>query len=368
MAIVAANVGTGALAGGAAVGIEIFFVLAGYLTATVLVAEGHIGIADTARFIGRRARRVLPALLTVLGGVSLLVLTTRPDALDRLGPDIRATLVGLGNWHLLVRAAADQSASGPSFLEHLWAMAAGTQLTLLVIVALLLVRSRRGRAGLRLAALGLAIGSTVWLAVLSLSAGVPERALYGTDTRAAGLLIGVALGLTLRPAAAGELSGARARRLQLVGLLALAGLLAMMAVGGGALVWLTRGGLLLVDLLAAIVIAVIVRGARLDGMLAAMVVRWIGLRSYAIYLWHWPALLALGGPVAMRRPMVAAIYVVVVVVLADLTYRFVEIPLGGVRRVPANGAIGAPMLAVRTTAIACGSACAAALLIGPPQA
>lgn len=367
VAIVAANVGIGGLAGGAAVGIEIFFVLVGYLTAAVLVARGHVGVVDIARFIGRRARRVLPALLTVLGGVSLLVLTARPDALDRLGPDIRATLVGLGNWYLVLRAAAP-AASGPSFLEHLWALAAGAQLTLLVAVVLLLVRSRRGRAGLRLAAMVLAVGSTSWLAVLSISTEVPERALYGTDTRAAGVLIGVALGLTLRPAAAGGLSALRARRLQLLGLLAVVGLLAIMTVGGGALVWLTRGGLLLIDLLAAIVIAVVVRGARLDGMLGALPLRWIGLRSYAIYLWHWPVLLALGGPVGMRRPVVAAIYVAVVIVLADLTYRFVEIPLGGVRRVPANGMIGAPMFAVRTTAIACGSACAAALLAGPPQA
>lgn len=364
LAIVVGATGHGALPAGVDVGLEIFFVLSGYLTARLLVAHQQVSVAHVARFVGRRARRVLPALLTMLGGVSLLVLTTRPDVLERLGPDIRATLVGIGNWHLIRYT----SVSAPSFLEHLWALAVGAQLTLLVAGTLLVVRSRRGRAVLRLAGLVLAIGATVALAVLSVTAAVPERALYGTDTRAAGMLIGVVLGLSLRPPSDGRMPVARARRLQVLGLVALVGLLAVMAVGGGALVWLTRGGLLLVDVLAAIVIAVVVRRARLDGMLGAVGLRWIGVRSYAMFLWHWPVLLALGGPATVRQPAVTAIYVVAVVVLADLTYRFVEIPLGGARHVPSNGTIGAPAIAVRTTAIACGSASAAALLTGPPQA
>lgn len=366
VAVVVAATGYRWLPGGVLVGIEIFFVLAGYLLATLLVVEGQIGAADVARVIGRRARRVLPALLTLLGGVSLLVLTTRPDALERLGPDLRSALVGLGNWHLIA-SASGSTASGPSFLEHLWALAVGAQLTLIVAVALLLVRSPRGRAVLRLVAVVLAVGSAIALAALTMTAAVPERALYGTDTRATGLLVGVVLGLTLRPPVEQTLRAPYAHRLQMVGLLGLFGLLAMMTVGGGALVWLPRGGLLLVDLLAALVIAVIVRGARLNGMLGAPGLRWIGLRSYAIFLWYWPVLLALGGPAAVRRPMITAVYVVAVVVLADLTYRFVEVPLGGARHVPSNGAIGAPAVAARTTAIACGSACAVALLIGPPQ-
>jgi peptidoglycan/LPS O-acetylase OafA/YrhL len=361
-----ASTGHGLLPGGAAVGIEIFFVLAGYLLAATLDAGGPIGAADVVRFVGRRARRVLPALLTVLGGVSLLVLATRPDALDRLGADIRATLVGLGNWYRLGGVAAPP-ASGPSFLEHLWPLAIGVQLTLLVAVAMLVLRSRRARSALRLGAVVLAVGSTAALGVMSMTAAAPERALYGTDTRATGLLIGVALGLTLRPTEDGRVPASRARRLQVLGLLALVGLLASMTLGGGAIVWLARGGLLLVDLLTAIVIAVIVRGARLDGMLGARGLRWIGVRSYAIYLWHWPVLLALGGPVAMRQPVIAVAFVAVVLVLADLTYRYVEIPLGGARRVPGNGTIGASTVAMRTTAVACGAACAVALLTGPPQ-
>ncbi|MBW3603923.1 MAG: acyltransferase [Actinobacteria bacterium] len=364
MAVVVGATGHGAIPAGAAVGLEIFFVLSGYLTVRLLVAHEQVSLAHVARFVGRRARRVLPALLTMLGGVSLLVLTARPDVLERLGPDIRATLVGAGNWHL-VRYT---SASAPSFLEHLWALAVGAQLTLVVAVVLLVVRSRRGRAVLRLAGLVLAVGSAVALAMLSMTAAVPERALYGTDTRAAGMLLGVVLGLSLRPPLEGGLPPPRARRLQVLGLVAFVGLLAAMTFGGGALVWLTRGGLLVVDVLAVIVIAVIVRGARLDGMLGAVGLRWIGVRSYALYLWHWPVLLALGGPATVRQPVVTAVYVVAVVVLADLTYRFVEIPLGGARHVPSNGTIGAPAIAVRTTAIACGSASAAALLTGPPQA
>lgn len=365
--IVLSHAGHDWIPGGGTTGVEIFFVLSGYLTSSLLLAlDGASRLGTLARSYGRRARRALPALLTLLGGVSLLVLTTRPDELYRLGPQLRATLVGLVNWQLIVSAGTATAAPSPSFLEHLWPIAVGAQVTALVVAAIVLTGSRRGRARLRLVTLLLAAASTAALVALAMTAEVPQRALYGTDTRATGLLVGVLLALALPAASARAVTGARARRLQVLGTAALVGLLATMAVGGG-LQWLARGGALLTDVLTAIVIAVVVRGAPLDRLLGALGMRWVGLRSYALYLWHWPVLLALGGPVVVHRPALTALYLVVVLVLADLTFRFVEVPLGRIRRVQGNGAIGRPGLAVRTTAIACGAACAAALLTGQPR-
>jgi peptidoglycan/LPS O-acetylase OafA/YrhL len=352
--------------GGAATGIEVLFVLSGYLTVSLLLAvDRPPGIAGLARSTGRRARRMLPALLTVLGGVSILVLLTRPEAVDRLGTDIRFALVGLSNWQL-IRAAGETGSA--SFLEHLWAPAVGAQLTVGVLVAVVLTRTRRQRALLRLVGLVLALAATIALGVVAAAAALPERALWGTDTRAAGLLLGMVLGLALPAGRITAVDGARARRLQVLGMGALLGLLAIMALGGGAL-FVTRGGLLLIDLLTVTVIAVIVRGAPLDRALGVTGLRWVGLRSWPLYLWHWPVLLALGGPAVVHAPAKTALYLGIVLVLADLTYRFVEVPLARIRQTPGNGRVGRPGMAVRTTAIACGAASAAALLTGqaPPS-
>ncbi len=351
--------------GGAAAGLEVLFVLSGYLTVSLLLAvDRPPGLPGLARAAGRRARRMLPALLTVLGGVSILVLLTRPDAVDRLGADIRAALFGVSNWQLIRTAAETGSAS---FLEHLWAPAAGAQLTVGVLVAVVLTRTRRHRALLRLVGLVLALASTIALGVVAVSADLPERALWGTDTRAAGLLLGMVLGLALPAGRVAAVDAARARRLQLLGVGALLGLVLTMAFGGGA-VFVTRGGLLLTDVLTVMVIAVVVRGAPLDRMLGVTGLRWVGLRSWPLYLWHWPVLLALGGPAVVHTPSRTALYLAIVVVLADVTYRFVEVPLARIRQTPGNGTVGRPGMAVRTTAVACGAACAAALLTGqaPP--
>lgn len=351
------------LPGGRVAGIEVLFVVSGYLTvATVTAADRPLHVAGAAGALAARARRVLPALLTLLGGVSLLVLATQPDGLFRLGGEIRATLLGVVNWQLIM--AADDSAV-PSSLSHLWPLAVGAQLTLVVVAARVAASSPRARAVLRLAAVVLALSAAIALAVLAEGAPIAERLLYGTDTRATGLLLGVALGLTVTPAPHGAVAGIRGRRLRTVGLLALVAILVTMRVGREGAAWIGAGGPLLTDLLAVLAVAVIVRGSA-PGPLSAAGLQWLGLRSYAIYLWHWPLIVALGGPAAVARPATTALYLLAVVVLGDITYRFVEVPLGATWRVEGSGTAGRTGLAVGVAALACGAACAAALLTSAP--
>jgi peptidoglycan/LPS O-acetylase OafA/YrhL len=309
--------------------------------------------------VAPRARRVLPALLTLLGGASLLVLSTQPDGLFRLGAEIRGALLGIINWQLIATSGTDTTA--PSSLAHLWPVAVGAQLTLVVIVGLAAATTPRARAVLRLAAVVLALAASIALVVLTGGAQVGDRLLYGTDTRATGLLLGAALGLTVVPVRGRAVPGMRGRRLRTVGLLAVLGLVATMLVGAEGAAWIGAGGPLLTDLLAMLAVAVIVRGAA-AGPLAATGLQWLGLRSYAIYLWHWPVIVALGGPAAVARPVTTAVYLLLVVVLGDLTYRYVEVPLGATWRVEGSGTAGRTGFAVGVAALACGSACAAALL------
>ena len=363
--VVLAAAGHPWIPGGGVTGIEVLFVVSGYLTAATVTARGVPlrGVA-AAGAVASRARRVLPALLTLLGGVSLLVLATQPEGLFRLGGEIRATLLGVVNWQLISSSGAD--APAPSSLAHLWPVAVGAQLTLVVIVGLVAATTPRARAVLRLVVIVAALAASVALVVLSDGAQVADRLLYGTDTRATGLLLGAALGLTVVPAPAGAVPGARGRRLRAVGLLAVLGLVATMLVGGEGPGWIGAGGPLLTDLLALLAVAVIGRGAA-AGPLAATGLQWLGLRSYAIYLWHWPVIVALGGPTAVARPATTAVYLLSVIVLGDLTYRYVEVPLGAGWRVEGSGTAGRTGFAAGVAALACGSACAAALLTSGPR-
>jgi len=107
-----------------------------------------------------------------------------------------------------------------------------------------------------------------------------------------------------------------------------------------------------------------VRGDDVDRLFGAVPLRWLGLRSYGIYLWHWPVLIGLGGPATVGRWPNSVLYLTITVALADLTYRFVEVPLCRMRRVRGTGRIGRPSMAVRAMAVACGAATVAALLTG----
>jgi len=364
VAVVFADGGAGWMSGGF-LGIEMLFVISGYLMTTLLVREHRArSRVDLVRFWARRARRVLPALLTVLGGVSIFVLVLRPDELHRLGPDVRAALASTTNWHLILSPAARAGAAVPSMLQHLWSVAIGVQFAVWWPLLFALLHRRRGLRRLRAVAWLLAVASAIAMVVVALRLG-PVRAFYGTDTRASGLLIGAALGLAVRPGSAtAQVTGAPARRLRVLSLLVLAGLVVILTVSEARSVWLLRGGILLVAILTALMLAAVVRGDDVDRLFGAVPLRWLGLRSYGIYLWHWPVLIGLGGPATVGRWPNSVLYLTITVALADLTYRFVEVPLCRMRRVRGTGRIGRPSMAVRAMAVACGAATVAALLTG----
>jgi peptidoglycan/LPS O-acetylase OafA/YrhL len=340
LAVLAYHAGFGVAQGGF-LGVEVFFVISGYLITALLLAEHRrSGRIDTVRFWLRRARRLLPALFLLLGATLGFALVVLPEEVARLRMDTLAAFAYVTNWHLI---AGDQSyfetIGRPSLFMHLWSLAIEEQFYLLwplVLVALLAVGRR---AGLALTLAG-AVGSAAWMAFLFNPGSDPSRLYYGTDTRLTGLLLGAALAFAWVPeVAAGEDGPSRprvwtsrrvGRLVELPGLAGLAVLAAFFVWADAFAPFLYRGGLALVALATVAVIAAAVHPrSRLGPLLDRGPMRWIGTRSYGIYLWHWPVF-------ALTRPDLdlnldpAALLAVrfgLTAIIAEASYRFVEAPI-----------------------------------------
>lgn len=341
---------------GGFLGVDVFFVISGFLIATLLISEhGLSGRIALASFWRRRARRLLPAL-----GVVLLVCTSAAYFVDRdLLVDIGAQILGASlfasNW-VFIALGSDYFAQGhPELFRNTWSLAIEEQFYVvlpLVLLFALRMRSRTTRA-LFFALFGIA--SAVWMGVLFAQGTSSTRVYFGTDTHVFGLLLGVALAcLTGAPSALRAASEYRS-----VARFSRAGkplarwqqfaLLAVGTVGLAVLIWLAlnlregspesfMGGFQLATVaVLAVVWAATRPGAWLGVALDVQPLRWIGERSYGIYLWHWPVLLIVGalaaeaGASSWSAPVLTLI---ITLALAALSYRFIEQPVRriGLRR------------------------------------
>ena len=188
---------------GGFLGVEVFFVISGYLITSLLLAEWRAdhGIA-LGSFWARRARRLLPALFAMLAVVSAAALIFAPDAVPELRRGIPAALVYMTNWYEIVRKQSYFARFGrPPLLLHLWSLAVEEQFYLIWPPLLLLgVRRTRGRRRPRVyAALGGAAASALAGYLLYHPGVDPSRVYYGTDTRASGLLLGAVLAMGWTP-------------------------------------------------------------------------------------------------------------------------------------------------------------------------
>ncbi|MBO3095994.1 acyltransferase family protein [Cellulomonas dongxiuzhuiae] len=348
---------------GGFLGVDVFFVLSGYLVATLVLEEVEAtGRFRTGRFLARRVRRLVPALLAVLAGAAAAGLVAR-DALTSLRGDLLAALTYTSNWWQVVADRSYFELTGrPPLLQHLWSLAVEAQFYLAVpLVALLALRAGRARVG-QVAAV-LTVASTVAMGVLAARAGMPvpqdpTRVYVGTDTHAMGLLLGVAAATVWRPWRTWRATGSWAaergdavRRFEagvtdVAGVLALAGVVACVALVDEFSVGLYRGGFLAFAGLTVVLVGAAADPAGLLGRaLARQPLRWLGERSYGIYLWHWPVLMLTRPDQDVTLPDWAAplVRVGVTLLVAEASYRWVEMP---VRR----GALGRAVVRLRTPA------------------
>lgn len=330
---------------GGYLGVDVFFVLSGFLISSIIFFEvERSGKLDFKRFYIRRARRLLPALFAVLFASSLLALFFAQDAVAKLREDIIASLFYVTNWWNI---ASDQSyfeAMGRApMLQHLWSLAVEEQFYLLWPVVLIIAYKWRGRLGVRRVALIGALASTALMFVLSLAMDMPggndpSRLYFGTDTHAMGLLLGAALATVWRPQHLPKQLPAQPKMLlSLIGLGAI-GLIALFYFTATEDSWfMYRGGFLIFAGITAVLIAVSTHPAvRSSRILSTQPLKYIGQRSYGIYLWHWPIFVVLrpGIDIGLEGLPAFALQLSLTLVCAELSYRFIEQPIR-------NGAIKA---------------------------
>ncbi len=328
---------------GGFLGVEVFFVISGYLITSLLLAERQsTGGTAYLAFWARRARRLLPALFALLAVVSAVWLITVPEEAARIRGDVVAALTYVTNWYqIVVRQSYFESIGRPSPLRHLWSLAVEEQFYLIwpIVLAGLsrLTRGRRGR--LLVVIVALAAASAAWGIRLYHPGLDPSRVYYGTDTRAAGVLLGAALAVALPPwlMRARVHVGARAV-FNVVGLVGLAGIGWMMLHANEFDPMLYQGGFVVLDLFAVAAIAAVAHPCATvwSGCWASGPLVWIGRRSYGIYLWHWPifVLTRPGLDVTLSSGWLLALRLGLTLVAAEISYRLIELPVrqGGLGR------------------------------------
>jgi len=320
---------------GGFIGVDIFFVISGFLITGLLVAEyERSGGLDLRRFWRRRVRRLVPPIVPlVLAGCTAAWLVGG-DVLIGLGGQLLGVATFGYNWVALLADTSYFTAGRPELFRNMWSLAVEEQFYLLwplALLAVLRIRHAQVRLGL---VLGLAATSAVWMAVLSVGGGDLTRIYYGSDTHSFGLLIGSALALVLHRARVlgpvSRASAALARARPWLGGVALtvvaAGFWALPNEDGVTY----RGGLVVVSLLTAVVIWAGVRGDTFGRALDVAPLRLIGERSYGIYLWHWPVLIIvqLTWPAARYDPVaIGATAGALTLVAASSSYRWLEMPI-----------------------------------------
>lgn len=324
---------------GGFLGVEVFFVISGFLITTLLMEEkSSTGKVSLRGFWLRRFRRLMPALFAMLAVTLFVVTFFSTVSAPEFRRDVIAGVAYVSNWWQIFGVDTPYFGTGSlPVLRHLWSLAVEEQWYLawpLVFVACT-GRSTFRRIPLGVAALVTSVGIMVGtgLAFLPDDESRTNLLYLGTHTRSSGIILGAVLAL-LRPVTTSDSSGRRFLNGTLTcaaaGALGVVGvLMSILHVEDAALY---RGGLAATSIASVVVIAVVVRSR--DGLIAQLLsVPWlaaIGKRSYGLYLWHWPTFVVADARASNVRLAVA---IAVTVVVNEVTYRFIEVPVR-------NGVIG----------------------------
>lgn len=318
---------------GGFLGVEVFFVVSGFLITSLLLEErSHSGTIDLRHFWIRRARRLLPALYLLLAVVSAAGILVYRDAAGRLGGDVLAALAYVYNWwQIYLDESYFAQAGRPPLLQHLWSLAVEEQFYLVFPPLFALGLVKLGNVKVRWAVLATALGSALLMAALFREGTDTSFIYYATFTRLSGLLLGAFLAMVWAPWRSSTVAARQAGpALDALGLVMVVVLTWFMVRVNAFDPFIYRGGFLLLDLVCIVLIAVLVHpAARLSVPLAWAPLVWVGVRSYSLYLWHWPIFMVTrpGLDVPLSGFALFVFRMALTFGAAELSFRYVETPL-----------------------------------------
>ncbi len=319
---------------GGYLGVDLFFVLSGYLITSLLLAEWRrADRVSLAAFWARRARRLLPALVVVLLGIAIYcVALAAPTELHRIRFDTLATLGYVANWRSI---AAHQSYfdlfTAPSPLQHTWSLAIEEQFYLVwPLLFVGLAAWWKQRTPQAVLATAVILGGVSTLLMFGLyDATNPNRAYYGTDTRSFALFAGIAIAAAVAIWGHTQLQSSRVL-LEMAGVVSLGVLALMWFTLDGKAPGLYRGGFTVAGVAAATVIASVTNPRRgpVGWLLSFPPLCWLGLISYGLYLWHWPVDVVLNADrVGLTGWPLFGVRTAVAIVISVASYFLIEMPI-----------------------------------------
>jgi peptidoglycan/LPS O-acetylase OafA/YrhL len=345
LAVIAFHLGFGWAPGGM-LGVGVFFTLSGYLISDILLAQlNSRGRIQLAKFWLARARRLLPALFLMLVIVTAWVTIFGPAQPDQFRKGVLSAVFYINNWEQIfadVSYFARFEAEGP--LDHLWSLSVEEQFYILwpflLLAGVKLVHERPLASGVRprlaLLTIAGAIVSSILMFVLYEPSLDPSRIYFGTDTRAGGLLFGAALAMVWPSRKLSRRIAPQARNtLDAMGAVGLLIIALMIWRTGELSAFNYRGGFVILSLATVMVLMPLTHPAcRLGAWLGVLPLRWVGVRSYGIYLWQTP-IIVLTSPQGIHGESLtrSLLQVAAIFAIAALSWRFVEEPIR-------HGAIG----------------------------
>ena len=322
---------------GGFLGVDLFFVISGYvITGLILDSIARSGTLDLRAFYLSRIRRLVPALIAMIVFTTLFIGVYAPDTVRRFIADVPYVLTGSMNWALVSRQQDYFEAIGrPPLLQHTWSLAVEAQFYLIWPLVLLFILRYFGKKNIPFAALAIALASGVALFAYSIRIDSQESAIshvyFGTDTHSIGLFLGSALAVSWQPQNLSKEISKRAEDfIDFIGVVGLLGLLSTFLFINETDPTLYRIAFPLSALFGcATLVSVVHPASRFAPLLSTRPLMWIGERSYGIYLWHWivfqltrPSIDLVGDDWALY-----ALRILIVFALADISLRYIEIPV-----------------------------------------